>query len=396
MRTASSSLTGLFVLLALAGCKNDYELSGERPNVDPGEVTECGFTGVTGTRISRYDCNPVFTTTGESWASEIGSVAFHTTEVLGHPFYQIWYVGWPTGGNYGSYSMGYAVSGDGTNWDAHPQNPMVASQGNETWDTDLMDGLQVVWDDAGSRYVAAYQGANIGTDPLTDPSSFGLGVLTSPDGVTWTRHPNNPVMDFSDILASGPRACWPLSLTASGGAFTSYLGASEGDYDPLFDPDCDDPFGLGLGDPCVPACELYIGTSSDLANWTVQPNPVMRTDQWYELKGIASAAVAELDGVKYLFYISFERWVTSGGDIVTADGIHFNMATSSDGGQTWIKDPMNPLDQLAMTTPVAARSVGAQTVGRRIHFWIGDDYPEAGGDGVGYFIFEPDLEMAFQ
>lgn len=387
MRTASSSV---LALLLLSSCATDYELQGERPNVDPGEVTECGFTGISGTRISRYDCNPVFTTTGENWAGEIGSVAFHTTEVLGHPFYQIWYIGWPTGANYGQYSMGYAVSGDGTNWDSHPSNPMVSSMGNETWDTDIMDGLQVVWDDAGSQYVAAYQGANIGTDAFLDPSFFGMGILTSPDGVTWTRHPSNPVMDFSDVLSAGPRPCWPLSLTAQNGGFVSYIAASDPNYDPLSDPDCDDPFGLGMGDPCVPACEVYAASSTDLANWGVANAATLRASQWYESKGMAAAAVAQLDGVFYMFYISFERWVSSGADIVTADGIHFNMATSVDGGATWIKDPMNPLDQIAMTSPAQARSVGAQTVGSRVHFWVGDTYSE--GSGVGYFILEPDLE----
>ena len=127
MRTASSSLLAFAALLV--SCTSEYDLTGERPDVDPGEVTECGFTGVSGTYISSYDCNPVFTTTGEVQAADVGSVAFHTTEVLGHPFYQIWYVGFPEGGGYGTYSLGYAVSGDGTTWDTHPQNPLVASDG---------------------------------------------------------------------------------------------------------------------------------------------------------------------------------------------------------------------------------------------------------------------------
>ena len=214
MRTASSSL--LAFAAVLVSCTSEYDLTGERPDVDPGEVTECGFTGVSGAYISSYDCNPVFTTTGEVQAADVGSVAFHTTEVLGHPFYQIWYVGFPEGGGYGTYSLGYAVSGDGTTWDTHPQNPLVASEGGNAWDRDIMDGVQIVWDDSGSRYVASYQGARVGTDPAFDPSVFGLGILTSPDGVTWTKHPGNPVIDFTaDPFAVEPRVCWPLSLTSS-------------------------------------------------------------------------------------------------------------------------------------------------------------------------------------
>ena len=107
---------------------------------------------------------------------------------------------------------------------------------------------------------------------------------------------------------------------------------------------------------------------------------------------MSSAAIAELDGTLYLFYISFERWEQVGADIISATGLHFNMATSTDGGLTWVKDPNNPLDVLGNMTPSEVRAVGAQTVGRRIHFWITDTYPDLGQAGVGYFILEPDLE----
>lgn len=392
MLTASSKSASTVLALALiAGCKSDYELTGDRPDVDPGEVTECGFTGVEGTRISRYDCNPVFTTTGEPWAPTIGGTAFHTTEVLGHPFYQIWYVGQTA--QYGSYQLGYAVSGDGTSWDTQPQNPLLGSEGGSTWDRDIMDAVQVVWDDSNNQYVATYQGARVGTNATSDPSFFGMGVLTSPDGVTWARHESNPVIDFAALTTANP--CWPLSLEAGGGAYRSYLGASDPFYDPFSDLNCEDPLGLGVGYQCVPACELYSATATSLDNWQMGSAPTLRADQWYETKGVLAASIAELDGVQYLFYISFQHWVVAGGDIVTSDGHHFNMATSTDGGLTWVKDPSNPLDQLAMTDPIAVRSVGAQTVGRRIHFWIGDTYNDVGGDGVGYFILEPDLESTF-
>lgn len=388
MRTASSSL--LIALWALTACQSEYDVIGERPNVDPGEVTDCDFTGVSGTKISAYDCNPVFTTTGEAWAAQIGSVAFHTTEVLGHPFYQIWYIGNPVGANYGEYSLGYAVSGDGTNWEPHPMNPMLSSVGGGAWDQDIFDGVQIVWDDVSSRYVGTYQGGRVG-DGLT-PSFFGMGVVTSPDGVSWTRHPGNPVIDFTpDPLGLSGSACWPLSLTASGGAFRSYIAGSDGTYDAFSDPDCTDPF-FGTDPNCNPPCEIFTATATDLAIWQMSNAPLMQSDQWYEKRGVASAAVAELNGVTYMFYISFERWVASGADIISADGIHFNMATSTDGGLTWIKDPSNPLDVIANTNPVALRSVGAQTVGSRIHFWLTDSYPEENGSGVGYFILEPDLE----
>ena len=38
------------------------------------------------------------------------------------------------------------------------------------------------------------------------------------------------------------------------------------------------------------------------------------------------------------------------------------------------------------------RNVAAQVVGRRIHLWIDDYYEEVGGNAVGYFLYEPDIE----
>ena len=49
------------MLLALFACvSSDYEIYAEKPDVDPGLVTDCDFIPVAGTKISQYDCNPVF------------------------------------------------------------------------------------------------------------------------------------------------------------------------------------------------------------------------------------------------------------------------------------------------------------------------------------------------
>ena len=109
-----TKLSLLFLLsISQVSCNSDYELSGEKPNINPGEVTECPFSVVSGTQLSSYDCNPVFTNTDEDWGSEIGSVGFFATEVLGHPFYQMWYSSSSTEG-FGDFGMGYAVSSNGT------------------------------------------------------------------------------------------------------------------------------------------------------------------------------------------------------------------------------------------------------------------------------------------
>ena len=72
----------------LASCAQDYEFVPNNPNVFPGDVTDCDFTRVGDSSFFAYDCNPVFSTTGEDWAYSIKSTAFLVTEVMGHPFYQ--------------------------------------------------------------------------------------------------------------------------------------------------------------------------------------------------------------------------------------------------------------------------------------------------------------------
>ena len=72
--------------IAMTACSVDYELTGERPDVNPGDVTECPFSVVDGTNLLSYDCNPVFTNTNETWGGDVGSVGFYATDVMGHPF----------------------------------------------------------------------------------------------------------------------------------------------------------------------------------------------------------------------------------------------------------------------------------------------------------------------
>ena len=98
----------------MLGCRSDYDLYGD-VDVNPGDVTECAFTPVSGTKISEYDCNPVFP---ESGGASVESIGFHVTEVLGHPFYQMWYT---SGG-----SVNYALSNDGTNWEQSATSPLFS------------------------------------------------------------------------------------------------------------------------------------------------------------------------------------------------------------------------------------------------------------------------------
>jgi hypothetical protein len=391
--TSSAVLIAGLCLFSLS-CDSDYRLTGARPDVDPADVTQCPFIPIEGTRLSQYECNPVFTNTDEGWGGDVGSVGFHVTEVLGHPFYQMWYTSSP--GGYGNYGMGYAVSADGTEWETDPTNPQFVSDPG-AWDQDSVAGQVVVWDPIESQYVMAYQGFNLGNqqDPADDV--WGLGVATSADGRNWEKHQANPVIDFGDyelgedelfnvmFLGSEPsikiKPCWPLTMTINErGAFRGYLAASR--WTDIIDQ------SSGLTD--TPAsCEIYSMAGIDAGTWMIDDSqPLLSGNEIYDAKGVTSAAVVELEGVQYMFYIGFEEWFQSTGTsgLISAQRMTLNLATSDDDGVTWVKDANNPLP-VNLTEPGQISNVGAQVIGSRIHLWIGDNYE--GTSAIGYFYYEP-------
>ena len=327
------------MLLVLFACASDYEIYAEKPDVDPGLVTECDFTPVTGTKISQYDCNPVFDG-GEAGA---GSIAFHATQVLGHPFYQLWYT--DTVG-----SMNYAGSADGTNWKIHEQSPLFELQQGD-WDQDSVSGQVVVWDPVEQEYIMSYQGINYSND------SWGIGVSTSLDGVTWTKHPSNPVINFEDYLldeweqiqllggivpvGKEIRPSWPLTITVDNrGGLRGYVGASRWE-DVLA---ASDPFGTTGG--CSPQIDVYAMNGFSAGEWMLNSSaPVLAGGDDYDLCGMVGASVVEFNDVLHMFYIGFAEWEDSQehDNVISASQSTLNLATSNDGGETWVKDPNNPI-----------------------------------------------------
>ena len=362
----------MLALLSLLACTSDYDLKPGPVNVNPNDVTECPFVQVEDTPFYRYDCNPVFPPTGNpdaAWAADVANVTFAVTEVLEHPFYEAWYVG-ANENDEGYSGIGYAVSPDGTNWTTHPQNPVFQETTANAWDGDSMANLQVVWDPSRAAYVMVYQGINFGRN------TWGMGVATSPDGVSWQKQAGNPVVDFT-ALDSTLHWCWPLGLTASGdGSYTGYVAAqslNEAEY------------WMGMQQ-----CEVYRVQSSGLGTWSVGMAPMLSTDAegaWDDT-GFISIAIEELDGVTYMFYVGFGGWEPHDG-YLTAVGNYLGYARLVGG--TWERLGRVPLH---MTDAGEVSAVAARRVGSRIHLWVTDSYPAAEGEGdrrvgVGYFLFDP-------
>ncbi len=203
MRTVSER--SLLSVLVLWGCAKEYEIMPKAPEVDPGDVTPCGFTEIPGTGLQEYDCNPVFDGSGEEWGDQVDNVGFHTVEILGHPFYQIWYTARPEGsGDEGWWGMGYAISDEGTAWEAHPANPVMESD-EDAWDADGMSGMDVVWDPNGSRYVLTYQGYKYGGTGLRGRDLGRWGLLDAAPGQPGDRYRRGRGLPLHLLATHGDR-----------------------------------------------------------------------------------------------------------------------------------------------------------------------------------------------
>ena len=369
-----------FTFILLSACQVDYELTGERPDVNPGDVLDCPFSPVSGTKMQSYDCNPVFQNTDENWGGDVGSVGFYATEVLGHPFYQMWYTS--SGGNsFGQFGMGYATSADGSSWQTHPQNPLFEAE-TSAWDSDSVAGQVIVWDPIDEQYVMAYQGFTLGTgefDPNTfeiDNGTWGLGVATSSDGVTWNKSPRNPVIDFNayDPFTASISPCWPLTITLSRRGFKGYIAATKTD---------ESFFGEA-------PCHIYGMSGLDAETWVIdEARPILEAGEAYDRMGIAGASVVEYNEILYMFYVGFQAWEQYDG-YQSATNLTLNLATSRDDGVSWQKDPNNPIP-IGRSQEGLISDVAAQVIGERIHVWVTDDYD--GQQAVGYFLYEPSIEI---
>jgi hypothetical protein len=349
-------------VLLLSACAPDYAVTPEKPDVDPGDVTECGFTRVEETDFYAYDCNPVFTTTGEDWAPSVSSTAFAVTEVLGHPFYQLWYVAY---NEEEEWNVGYAVSPDGVEWTPWEDNPVITYDDKAEFDQDVMQGNQVVWDPDSRKYVMLYSGLHYNGE------DSGFGVMKSQDGRGWERTSDEAVLLNQPTDVDGVSGwCWPLDVNLGrNGGFDGYIAGGSGSRDPV--------------------CQAYrLGGSADAADWSVQEEPIFTAgeDDAWDDTGFTALNIATLGDADYLFYVGFGEWTRDReNNVIIATNAYLGWAQSDDGGDSWERDP-DPIP-INQTEDGEVSAVAAVTVESRIHLWVTDNWD--GEQAVGYFLYDP-------
>lgn len=94
--------------------------------------------------------------------------------------YHMWYTGQARGRSW----IGYARSTDGRSWQRADTEPVISP--TESWEQVAVMCPHVIWDDTDRLFRMWYSAGE-----QYEPDAIGLA--TSPDGKTWTKHPGNPI-----------------------------------------------------------------------------------------------------------------------------------------------------------------------------------------------------------
>lgn len=93
---------------------------------------------------------------------------------------------WFSGGDGSNGCVGYADSWDGIDWEKHNRNPILCKGSAGEWDSWVAHWCSVIKD--GTEYKMWYSGGESFT-------SHRIGYATSPDGITWSKYAENPVLE---------------------------------------------------------------------------------------------------------------------------------------------------------------------------------------------------------
>ena len=255
---------------------------------------------------TKYEENPVLIP-GESgeWDSQFvfsPSVLFDSATSI----FKMWYCG---GNGEFTGSIGYATSLDGINWTKYENNPVMVPGASGEWDDGLIGMHCVLFID--DTYHIWYSAG-------TDQSKLQIGYATSPNGITWTKYHENPVLKTG--LAGSWEETWVLfpCVIFDGSIFKMWYIGAEGN--PITNENWEERIGYA--------------TSPDGVDWKKwDKNPVLD-------KGLAGKWD---DFIICSFFVLFDdniykMWYTGG------DGLYLNVgAARSPDGIKWTRNPENPV-----------------------------------------------------
>jgi len=251
------------------------------------------------------NANPVLSPTPKGWDS--GEVLIPRVYYDGSK-YQMWYSGDNGTVEAGGGSLGYATSIDGVSWIKN-RNPVLTPGATGSWDSRLVYAGFVLKNS--STYLMWYEGAELTSDGYC--CRFGIGLATSPDGVSWTKFAGNPVLTSES--SSSPYVSYPWVLRI-GGQFKMW-------------------YSCGLYEPTY-LTALCLAISSDGVHWSQTATPVFkgtRTPTDWDGGTVYSPNII-YDGKTYSMLYS--------GCNSSGSTCQIGYATSPDG-VTWTRVSRNPI-----------------------------------------------------
>ncbi len=204
-------------------------------------------------------------------------------------------------------------------WTPIPENPVFAGTASDTWDRKIRERGYILPGDDGTLHLWY-------TGYVRDhPATMSLGHATSPDGVHWTRDPENPIFsgswveDMCVVRHDGGYTMFAEGKNDHAHLLTSDDGRKWTDHGTL-DIRKTDGAPIGPGPFGTPSAwfengtwylfyergdrGVWLATSKDLKVWTnVQKDPVISAGpEPYDQTAVALNQVVERDGFYYAFY----------------------------------------------------------------------------------------------
>ena len=264
----------------------------------PGQAASVVDAPIPSNDWTKHPSNPVIDI-GESGSGDEVK-AYFPSVIKDGSMYMMWYRGVDASN---VSRIGLATSADGAIWTKDPANPVLDSGDPGGWE-EKINSIVVIKDVATYKmWYAAGDGS----------ATIRIGYATSPDGIAWTKHPGNPVLDLGTAGTWDEKQVTTPHVIKDGTTYKMWYTGMDNDSN----------YGLGYA------------TSPDGIAWTkYNGNPVLTpgaSGAW-DHYGVLDPCVLK-DGSTY-------RMWYFGKPEPSVDSIGY--ATSSDG-IAWTKDANNPV-----------------------------------------------------
>ena len=246
----------------------------------------------------------------------------------------------------------------------YEHNPLFSGTGTETWDKVIRErGFIIAEEDIFKMWYTGYTGK--------ENDSKILGYATSDDGISWTRHPGNPIFkekwteDMFVLKHEGKYYMYAEGVDDVAHLLTSDNGIKwEEQGDLTIRTVTGDSIHGPYGTPSVFIENgkwylfyerndegIWLATSDDHKIWkNVQDEPVLKKGpETYDAGAVAANQVIKWNGKYYIYYhgSSSPDWNKPGNNAVWSS----NVAASSDL-VNWVKYPGNPIVEGDHSSPI--------------------------------------------